>query len=95
MYTFRAKVWICSGQGAWHFVTLPAKTARELKEDYGHSRRGWGTIKVTASTGKTKWNTSVFPEKKSGSFVLPIKMEVRKAEKISAGKTIQVHLEIA
>jgi hypothetical protein len=50
---------------------------------------------VTASTGKTKWNTSVFPEKKSGSFVLPIKMEVRKAEKISAGKTIQVHLEIA
>ncbi|HEY4473963.1 MAG TPA: DUF1905 domain-containing protein [Candidatus Paceibacterota bacterium] len=31
----------------------------------------------------TVWNTSIFPDKKSGSYLLPLKAKIRKAENIA------------
>lgn len=91
----RAKVWLYSGdKAAWHFLTLPASTAQKLKASFKQPRRGWGSIPVIVTIGQSQWKTSVFPDSKSSSFILPIKAKVRKAEGIQRGDTIVLTLEI-
>jgi hypothetical protein len=94
-YKLRAKVWLYQGAAAWHFLTLPKKQAREIRMILGGATgRGWGSVPVSVTIGATTWQTSIFPDKKLGSFVLPLKAEVRKAEGISEGDTVQFVLEV-
>jgi hypothetical protein len=71
------------GVAGWRFLLLPKKHGQEIKEKYGRHARGWGSLPVSATIGKTTWDTSIFPDKRSGSYLLPLKAKVRKAEKIS------------
>lgn len=96
-YRLRGKVWLYGGgaAGGWHFVTLPKGPAKEIRMLLGGATgRGWGSVRVSATIGSTTWQTSIFPDKKAGSFLFPIKAEVRKAEGIEAGETIDFVLEI-
>lgn len=91
---FRAKVWLYSGDVAWHFISLPKKEAAVLSAmQKGKQRRGWGAIKVKVTIGTTTWETSIFPDKKSGTYLLPLKAKVRKAEKIEEGSVVPVALK--
>lgn len=97
-----AVVWLWTGKGAWHFVTLPLAAATQLKEinQIGFSslaakpRRGWGSIPVSVKVGGSHWETSIFPDKKSGSYFLPLKASIRKAEQIAIDDTIAIELSI-
>ena len=93
-YKITAKVWLYSGMAAWHFVTLPQKESKEIKELFGAMKRGWGSLPVEITIGKTTWRSSIFPDKKRGAYLLPIKLQVRKKEGISEGETIAMLLEI-
>lgn len=93
-YSFKARVWIYQGPTPWHFVTLPKKLAAEIRAFHGGLQKNFGSIGVHATIGKTTWKTSVFSDSKSGSYVLPLKAEIRKKEKIAAGKTVSVALEM-
>jgi hypothetical protein len=94
-YTVRAKVWLYPGMAGWHFVTLPKRQAEKIKaQHWGVRRRGWGAIRVGVSVGNTSWQTSIFPDKTSGSYVLPTKAAVRKIEGIAANDTIRFVLEV-
>jgi len=61
---------------------------------HGGLQKNFGTIRVTASLGKTNWKTSVFRDTKSDSYVLPLKAEIRKKENVTAGKTLQITIAI-
>ena len=52
-------------------------------------RRGWGSLRVTAQIGATRWNTSIFPGD-GATWLLPVKAEVRKAEGIGEGDAVEV-----
>ncbi len=93
-YRMRAKVWLYPGMAGWHFVTLPKRRAEEITERFGEMKRGWGSLRVTVTIGGTTWKTSIFPDKDSGSYVLPLKAEVRKAEGIVEGDTVTFSLEV-
>jgi hypothetical protein len=94
-YRLKGKVWLYEGQAAWHFFTLPKGPAREIRMMLGGGTgRGWGSVPVSATIGGTTWRTSIFPDKKSGSFVLPLKAEVRRAEGIEVGQTVELWLEV-
>ena len=93
-FTITANVWIYSGVGAWHFITLSKKDSDHIRNMFGVLAAGFGSLPVTVTIGKTTWNTSIFPEKKAGSYLLPLKAEVRKKEKIIAGDTVTLLLEI-
>lgn len=93
-YTFEAKVWLWSGDAPWHFVTLPKDMAEHITKMFGDQKRGWGSLPVAVMIGATSWNTSIFPDKKLASFVLPLKSEVRKKEGINVDQTIKVLIEI-
>lgn len=77
-YTMRATVWLSPGLTSWHFVTLPKRQSAEIKEHFGVMHRGWGSLPVVVTIGKTSWRTSIFPDRKAGAYLLPLKAEVRK-----------------
>lgn len=94
-YTFKAKIWLYhGGKAAWRFISVPKKESQQIKFFAAGPRRGWGSVPVTVTVGKTTWKTSIFPDTKSGSYLLPLKANVRKKEEISAEDTVSVSLEV-
>ena len=94
-YTVHANVWLWPGeQGAWHFAYIDKKISEKIKAAYKGPRRGFGGVRVAVSLGKTKWETSVFPDSRSGCYLLPLKAVVRRAEGIEAGDAITCTLQI-
>jgi hypothetical protein len=53
---------------------------------------GWGVIPVNAQIGETAFTTSLFP--KDGRFLVPIKLIVRKAERLEEGDVVTVQLTV-
>lgn len=92
--TFEAELWRYEGDAAWYFVTLPADVAAEVR-DHVPVRRGFGSVRVTVEVGASRWQTSLFPDTKTGSFVLPVKAQVRKANDIVEGDRVTVSIAVA
>ena len=93
-FTFHEPLWQYPGKGSWHFITLPEATAREVDFYFGHLRKGWGSLPVHAQIGEVVWETSIFPDKKSKSYLLPVKVAVRKRAQLKAGVSIDVQVTI-
>jgi hypothetical protein len=93
-FTFQSEVWLTPGDAGWHFITLPVDTADQINFFFGDHKRGWGSLPVNVTIGDTVWKTSIFTDKKASSFLLPLKSEVRKNERIVAGDTVSVELDI-
>jgi len=93
-YKVHATVWLYPGNAAWHFVNVDKKQSAVLKEKYGKVKRGFGSIPVVVTLGKSTWKTSIFPDKQSGTYLLPLKASVRRAEGIEAGDTVAFTLDI-
>lgn len=92
-YKLKAQVWLYPGMAAWHFLTLPKKESDQIKALNG-PRRGWGSVRVKVTLGKTTWKTSIFPDKKAGAYLLPLRAEVRKKEKIQLRNTVSFLIEL-
>jgi hypothetical protein len=98
-FTFTAPLWRWSARqetadpSAWCFVTLPTEVSEELRLRAGEPR-GFGSVPVHAQVGTTRWETSVFPDADSGSFVLPVKRAVRQAHGVEEGDELTVTLEV-
>ena len=93
-YAFRAEVWEHDGPGSWHFLSLPPAEADEIEETYGPQAGGFGSIRVEVTIGTTTWRTSIFPDTKRQTYVLPVKKAVRAAEGLADGTTAEVTLTI-
>lgn len=91
--SFEAELWLHDGEGGWHFVTLPAEVADDVRERTGGAARGFGSVPVTV-VGASEWATSLFPETRSGSYVLPVKQQVRKANGLAAGDRVSVRIRV-
>jgi hypothetical protein len=98
-----AKLWIWSSErepASWHFVTIDGEASEALhalalmrRLEFGR-KRGWGAMKAKVRIGDTEWETSIFPEKDSGGWLLPVKAAVRKAEGLAAGDDVQVTVTV-
>jgi len=94
-YTFTASLWIYPGETAsWHFITVPKKESHDVRTNFPGPKRGWGSIPVVAKIGKTTWNTSIFPDSKSGTYLLPVKAQVRNKEGLQDGDKITLKLKV-
>jgi len=81
-----------SGDAAWYFLALPVDLADEIRARTEHV--GFGSVRVTATIGSTSWSTSVFPDKQTRSYVLPVKAAVRRAEAIDDGDVVTARLVV-
>ena len=89
IFRIRAEVWLYPGENAsWHFVSVPKDISSEIRERFGERSRGWGSLPVTVTIGRTNWSTSIFPDKKSAAYLLPLKAAVRAKERIRVGEEI-------
>lgn len=93
-YKIREKVWLYPGAAAWHFVSVSKKESQKIREKYGKHHRGFGSLPVIVKIGKTSWKTSIFPDKISGTYLLPLKAKIREKEEILNGDIITFTLEI-
>ena len=96
-YEFEAELWLWHSKDAWIFITLPKEAAEEIRFFHagkGKSQRGFGSVRVKVNCGGSEWRTSIFPDSRSGSYVLPVKAAIRKAEGISAGDTVPFRLSV-
>ena len=94
-YRFHAVLWLIPEQAGWHFLTLPADLAADIRDEAAPYRRGFGSVKVTATVAGTSWDTSIFPDSKSGSYLLPVKRSIRVAAGLREGDSVEVELDIA
>ncbi len=81
-YRLIGDMWLYPGMSGWHFITIPADVSVDIRHQFGDVKRGWGSLPVRVTVGDTTWETSIFPVKKFQGYLLPVKIEVRKKEKI-------------
>lgn len=93
-YEFQAKIWLYTGQGGWHFVSLPQVLAKEIRDCLKSEEEGWGRLKVTAKTASSQWETAIWFDTQQQTYLLPLKAEIRKREKLKAEDVIDVILWI-
>lgn len=94
MFVFESELWLYEGTDPWHFVSLPTDLAEEVREISAGQTRGFGSLRVNVTIGGTTWKTSIFPDKKLGTFLLPVKREVRMTERVEEGDRVTVRLQL-
>ena len=80
------------GEAAWYFITLPLDLADDIRATTEPT--GFGSVRVEVTIGTTTWRTSVFPDKGSGSYVLPVKAQVRAREHLDDATVTTVALTV-
>jgi Domain of unknown function (DUF1905) len=90
----KSKVWVFSGDSSWHFLTVPTDTTKKIDKLFSGLKAGFGSLPVEVSLGKSTWQTSIFPDSKAKTYLLPLKAKIRKVEKISEGDDVQFSLSI-
>ena len=93
IYQFSGMLWEYPGEAPWVFITLAVEDADEIHARVPRSG-GFGSVKVKAHIGETEWSTSIFADKASGSYLLPVKRSVRDQEKLVVGDVASVILRI-
>lgn len=83
LYKLKSEIWLYPGESAaWHFITVNKDVSEEIKKKYGAHKRGFGSLPVEVTIGDTTWDTSIFPDKRHGAYILPVKSLVRRKEGI-------------
>jgi Domain of unknown function (DUF1905) len=92
-YRFTSELFVWSGgQANWYFIRMPVKQSKELREHMDGLTNGFGSIRVEVTVEESTWRTSVFPESATGSYLLPVKKQIRKAAEIEEGDPVEVLL---
>ena len=95
MINVTAPVWLWNAEkGSWHFLTVPPEQAAEIRFDSIGMRGGFGSVRVEASIGEVSWPTSLFPDSRTGGYILPLKADIRRRAGIAAGDDVSVRLQL-
>ncbi|RKR73446.1 DUF1905 domain-containing protein [Frondihabitans australicus] len=78
----------------WTFVALPDDASDQIVAIVEDMTNGWGSVRVDASVGATRFRTSIFPDREKASYVLPIKKAVREAEGVGVGDTVRASVTL-
>lgn len=91
--SFDGEIWYWRGPSPYYFVTVPDGPGHEIEAMSAEISYGWGCIPATACIATTRWATSLIP--KDGRYLVPIKVAVRRAERVDEGDVVTVTLTIA
>lgn len=93
-FTFSGTVWLWQGDSAWHFVSLPENISDEIADLMEGRLRGFGSVRVEVTSKGTTWSTSIFPDTKRGTYILPLKKQVRRELDVSEGSRVTLTLHV-
>ncbi|MBX7533569.1 DUF1905 domain-containing protein [Qipengyuania sp. 1XM1-15A] len=87
-------------RGTYHLVTISVEIAEAIaahalmhRLEFG-TQRGFGSVKVMAEIGTSRWKTSVFPQNGKTEWVLLISKKVMPAEGLAEGDSVPLELEL-
>ena len=87
-------------RGTYHLVSITGEAAETIamherlrRLEYG-ARRGFGSVKVLARIGATRWNSSVFPQDGGAGWMLLVGKKVMRAEDLAEGDAVRLELEL-
>ena len=89
-YEFTAAPWQYKVPGGWYFISVPEEVSKEIRENLKWQEEGWGRLKIAAEIGSTRWKTAIWFDTKRNTYLLPLKADVRKKEKLEIDKNINV-----
>ena len=89
---FRGEIIHWRGPAPFHFVTVPEEQSAAIEAVASMVTYGWGAIPVHARIGRTDFRTSLFP--KGDLYLVPVKVAVRRAEDLTLGDAVTVHLRL-
>ena len=93
-YKFTAPVWKHYATGGWYFVSLPTEFSEEIRKNMKWQEEGWGRMKTTAKIRETLWDTAIWYDTKLNTYILPLKSDIRKKEKIEIGNILDVEITL-
>lgn len=89
-----SKIWMFGGEGSWYFADLPKDISNEIKQITSESKNAYGSVKVLVNIDKTSWQTSLFPDNKSGCYVVPIKKSIRISENLKINQPVTIKIKL-
>lgn len=87
-------MWKYGESGGWHFISLPLALSEEIRSYHKSEEEGWGRLKVQAQINQTKWDTAIWFDTKLNRYILPLKADIRKKEKLVLESELEVRLWI-
>ncbi len=93
--SFAGKLWKYGGESSWWFIRLPIEDAEDLERFCSHRKRNFGSIRVEVTIRETSWQTSLFRDTKSNSYLLPIKASIRNQENLVEDQSYEVSISVS
>ena len=91
-FSFDATVIEWRGPAPFYFAPTDERVSAEIASMAGQLTYGWGCIPVNVTIGGTTFYTALIP--REGSYFVPLKVAVRKAEGIELGERVAVELNL-
>jgi hypothetical protein len=91
-FSFEAEVIYWRGPSPFFYAPMPPAQAEALRQVARHVTYGWGMVPVVATIGDVAFYTALFP--KDETYLLPLKVAVRRKANITAGDTVAVEMTI-
>jgi hypothetical protein len=93
-FSFESELYEWDGPQPWVFADLPGDLADVIDEVHGATGRGFGSRRVEVVLGGQAWRTSIFPDAKRRTYVLPVKKEIRRQAGVDAGDVVEIGLSV-
>ncbi len=93
-FTFEAELYEWDGPQPWVFAALPPDLSDVIDEVHGATDRGFGSRRVEVVLGGQVWRTSIFPDSKNATYVLPVKKEIRRKAAVGEGDRVEIELSV-
>jgi hypothetical protein len=92
-YEVTAEVWRSDGPGDRYFVTLPDEVSQTALAARG-GRHAATSVPVSVALGRSIWSTSLYADQNTGSYVIPIKDDVRRRERVRDQQVISLRFAL-
>jgi hypothetical protein len=90
---FSAQLFEWRGPAPFFWLALPEDVCDDVRAEAAQATYGWGAVPVRVRIGGTVWETSLLP--RDGGYALPVRKDVRDAERFGDGDTVSVALTVA
>jgi hypothetical protein len=90
--TFRTTIIEWRGPAPFVYAPVPIQHVGAIERIKKQASYGWGVIPVEAEIGGVVFTTSLFP--KDGTYLLPLKLAVRKQTGVTVGDAVDVEMTI-
>ena len=91
-FNFETEVIYWRGPAPFFYAPIPPDQIEAVRPVARAATYGWGCVPVIATVGGVTFKTSLFP--KDGTYLVPLKVAVRRQIEITAGDRVAVELTI-